>query len=370
KAEEITRVNDVMAKTFTSANVDMRMLGESFKYVGPVASSAGIQFEETAAAIGLLGNAGIQGSEAGTALRGSIARLLKPTAEVSDTLEKLGVKVVNSRGELLPLVDIVRQLEKSGAKTADMMTIFGLEAGPAMQALVSQGSGALGGLTKELEKSGGTAQKIADTQMEGLNGSLKSLQSAFEGLMIAIGDSGLLESATGFVEKLTAMTQSASKANPALMQAGVVVAGLAAAVGPVLIVLGYMAKGLVLVRSGAGLVARGVGAVVGPMAGFAAGLRNVNAAMAANATFSTRLGAALRSQIMLWRQQAAAANVSTARIIANAAAQKVAAAATRTWAIAQAIFNAVMRANPLVLIVTAIMLVIGAVVLRSEEHTS
>src|SRR5690606_6787331 len=216
----------------------------------------------------------------------------------------------------------------------------------------------------------GTAQKIADTQMEGLNGSLKSLQSAFEGLMIAIGDSGLLESATGFVEKLTAMTQSASKANPALMQAGVVVAGLAAAVGPVLIVLGYMAKGLVLVRSGAGLVARGVGAVVGPMAGFAAGLRNVNAAMAANATFSTRLGAALRSQIMLWRQQAAAANVSTARIIANAAAQKVAAAATRTWAIAQAIFNAVMRANPLVLIVTAIMLVIGAVVLAYKRFES
>src|SRR5690606_17188308 len=169
---EINRLNDVLAKTFTSANVDMRMLGESFKYVGPVAASAGLQFEEVAAAVGLLGNAGIQGSEAGTALRGSIARLLKPTAEVSDTLKRLGVNVVDSRGELPPLVDINRQLEQAGATTADMMTIFGLEAGPAMQALVSQGSNALGNLTRELENSGGTAEQIASTQMEGLNGAV------------------------------------------------------------------------------------------------------------------------------------------------------------------------------------------------------
>src|SRR5690606_17316874 len=199
---EINRLNDVLAKTFTSANVDMRMLGESFKYVGPVASSAGIQFEEAAAAIGLLGNAGIQGSEAGTALRGAIARLLQPTAEVSDTLKRLGVSVVDSKGELRPLAESIRQLEKSGAKTADMMTIFGLEAGPAMQALGSQGSGALGQLTKDLENSGGTAQRIADTQMEGLNGSLKELQSAFEGLMLAIADTGLLAGATSLVTKI------------------------------------------------------------------------------------------------------------------------------------------------------------------------
>src|SRR5690606_16081442 len=100
---------------------------------------------------------------------------------------------------------------------------------------------------------------------------------------------------------------------------------------------------------------------------FVTGLRNVNAAMAANATMSTRLGAALRSQIMLWRQQAAATGVSTGRIILNAAAQKIAAAATRLWAIAQGIFNAVMRANPLMLIVTAIMLVVGAVILAYKR---
>lgn len=208
KTEEIGRLNDVLAKTFTSANVDVRMLGESFKYVGPVASSAGLRFEEMAAAVGLLGNAGIQGSEAGTALRGSIARLLKPTDEVSSTLERLGVRVLDAKGNLLPLVDIVGQLEKAGAKTADMMTIFGLEAGPAMQALVSQGSGALRDLTASLDDAGGTAERIAKTQMEGFNGQVKELQSAFEGLMIAVGDTGLLKWATDAAKGLTDFTSA------------------------------------------------------------------------------------------------------------------------------------------------------------------
>ncbi|GGM65228.1 hypothetical protein GCM10012275_39740 [Longimycelium tulufanense] len=240
KTEEIGRLNDVLAKTFTSANVDMRMLGESFKYVGPVAASAGVKFEETAAAIGLLGNAGIQGSEAGTALRGSIARLLSPTKEVSEKLAELGVSVVDSGGKLLPLVDIIRQLEKSGASTADMMTIFGLEAGPAMQALVSQGADALGNLTSELERSGGTASKIASIQMEGLNGSIKGLQSAFEGLMIAVGESGLLGWATRFVSTLTGIVQALSHTDSATLRTITVIGGLAAALGPAAWVVGKL----------------------------------------------------------------------------------------------------------------------------------
>lgn len=237
---EITRLNDVLAKTFTSTNTDLEMLGESFKYVGPVASSAGLSIEETAAAIGLLGNAGIQGSEAGTALRGSIARLLSPTAEVTETLNSLGVSVTDSQGKLLPLVDIVRQLESAGADTADMMTIFGLEAGPAMQALVSQGSDALAGLTGDLKTAGGTAADIASTQMEGFNGSLKELQSAAEGLAIAVAESGLLEWAADLTKNVTTWVQEFSQANPVLFRVGVILGVVAAAIGPLLVMLGMM----------------------------------------------------------------------------------------------------------------------------------
>ncbi|MFJ8348994.1 phage tail tape measure protein [Streptomyces sp. NPDC094153] len=203
KASQTNKMVDVLAKTFVSTNTDLEQLGEAFKYAGPVAHAAGVKFEQASAAIGLMGNAGLQASMAGTSLRGAITRLLSPTKQVSEVLKKLGVRVKDSSGKLLPLDQIIRQLEKSGAKTGDMMTIFGQRAGPAMLALVEQGSGALVKLTKELEKSGGTADRIAKIQMEGLEGQLVSLKSAWEGLMIEIGDLGVLNLATKGVEGLT-----------------------------------------------------------------------------------------------------------------------------------------------------------------------
>jgi len=244
KTSKIGWVNDILARAFLSTATSLKDLGETFKYVGPVASSAGVSFTELSAAIGLMGNAGIKGSEAGTALRGAISRLLKPTGEIGTTLKALGVAVVDSSGKLLPLIDIVRQLEKSGADTADMMTIFGLEAGPAMQALVSQGSTALGQLTLELQNAGGTAQKVATTQMAGFNGSMDELTSAAEGLMIAVGDAGLLGWMTALTDKLTELTMNASKLSPTFLKIMTVVAIVAAAIGPFLAVFGRMATAI------------------------------------------------------------------------------------------------------------------------------
>nr|WP_206441353.1 phage tail tape measure protein [Streptomyces boncukensis] len=327
KTKDIGRLNDVLAKTFTSANVDMQMLGESFKYVGPVAASAGIKFEETSAAIGLLGNAGIQGSEAGTALRGSIANLLKPSAEAAETLDKLGVSVTDSHGELLPLVDIVEQLEKSGAKTADMMSIFGLEAGPAMQALVSQGSGALRDLTQDLETSGGTASKIAKTQNEGLNGSIKALKSAWEGLLIAIGDSGLLDGVTALTEKATGLVSAVSKSEA-------VTEGLPVALGAV--------------ESAAVSTAGGVKAVGGALADGARWVRDYGA-------WLLPFGVALAGIGVTMGASAAVTGVTTAAISAYRGVLVATAAVTRGYAVAQGVLNAVMNANPVGLIITGIL---------------
>ena len=100
KVEDLAKVNDVLVGTFTSANTDLTQLGIAMKYVGPVASSAGISFTEVAAAIGLLGNAGIQGSMAGTSLRKTISSLIKPSSAGAKELQKLGVSVVDSKGKL------------------------------------------------------------------------------------------------------------------------------------------------------------------------------------------------------------------------------------------------------------------------------
>ncbi|HSH40546.1 MAG TPA: phage tail tape measure protein, partial [Arenicellales bacterium] len=86
EVEELSRVNDVLAKTMSSTNTDLLQLGEAMQYAGPVAAAAGVQFEEAAAAVGLMGNAGIQASMAGTSLRGAISRILNPTAAATKAM--------------------------------------------------------------------------------------------------------------------------------------------------------------------------------------------------------------------------------------------------------------------------------------------
>ena len=230
EVEELGRVNDVLAATFTRTNTDLNQLAEAMKYAAPVAASAGVQFEEAAAAIGLMGNAGIQGSMAGTSLRGAIARILNPTRSVEDAmaemgmtteevadamgdfegasddisgaLEAAGVSFTDAEGKMLPLVDVVRQLEPHADDAGLMMRLFGLRAGPAMAALVSQGADALEELTEGLENSGGTAARIATTQMEGFEGKMMAFRSAVEGVNIAIGNA-LLPTLTAFAEAIT-----------------------------------------------------------------------------------------------------------------------------------------------------------------------
>lgn len=264
--EELGMANDVLVKTFTRTNTDLSMLGESFKYVGPIAKSAGVAFAETAAAIGLMGNAGIQGSMAGTSLRGAITRLLKPTSEVTSTLSRLGVSATDSEGRLLSLTEIVRQLEESGATTGDMMAIFGQRAGPAMAALVEQGSEALRGLVRELEASGGTAQRIAETQMKGLRGAMRELKSAVEALALAITGTGLLEGVTALAKQLAAFFRAVANLPRPVLQFAAGLAGLVAVMGPLLLVGAKVTVLFLQLKVLAAAVGIAIGTIAAPVA--------------------------------------------------------------------------------------------------------
>jgi len=242
--EELGHVNDVLVKAMTSANVDLRMLGESMKYVGPVASGVGVQFEEVAAAVGLLGNAGIQGSMAGTVLRGAISRLANPTKQAKDLMAELGIKVTDSSGNLKSLTEIVRELEDSGATAADMMALFGDRAGPGMSALVEQGSEALANLTEALEKSEGAAKAVAEVNMEGAKGAFLELKSAGEALAISVAESGLLEYVTDIAKGFAEWLRNLSETNPELLKTMTNIALVAAAAGPLISTTGKITKGI------------------------------------------------------------------------------------------------------------------------------
>jgi TP901 family phage tail tape measure protein len=266
QAEDIGRVNDVLAETATSSNSSIAGLGQAFSMAGSVANSAGLKFEETAALLGQMGDAGIQAGRAGRTLRAAIGRLLDPSKETQETLARLGVSATDSEGNLRSMTSIVGDLAEAGASTADIMQIFGKRAGPGMQVLLDEGVGGLEDFQSQLESSAGAAGEMADKQLEGLEGRLKVLTSSMEGLAIAIADTGLLDMVTGLVEKVTGFVNRIASANPRLLKWGVIVAGAAAAAGPLLMILGAFLTVLPQVVGTFSVLAGPLGIVTGLLA--------------------------------------------------------------------------------------------------------
>ena len=194
EAAKTADVADILTKTFTSANVDLTMLGETMKYVAPVASAAGQEIEMMAAATGILGNAGIQGSQAGTALRAIIQRLADPVGKASDLMEELGITTQDVNGNMLPLTDILRQVTEAtdgmgeAQRLAAVKTLVGEEAASSFLALMDAGADELAAFTEELINAGGTAEQVANAQLDNFSGQLTLIKSALEAVAISIGD--------------------------------------------------------------------------------------------------------------------------------------------------------------------------------------
>lgn len=191
-AEETGRVADVLTLAFTSSNTSLESLGETMKYVAPVAKAAGFSLEEIAAAAGILGDAGLQGSQAGTALRAVILRLASAPKPVAEALDELGVSVVDSTGKMKPLHQIIGELDKAtkgmtdAQKTAIISQIAGQNAASGLLAIMDAGADTLKEFTTELENAGGTAETVANKQIDNLKGDLALLGSVLETLGITV----------------------------------------------------------------------------------------------------------------------------------------------------------------------------------------
>ena len=257
EVDQLARVNDVLAKASISTNTNVQQMGEAFKFAGVVASSAGISFEEAGAAMALMGNAGIQAEMAGTSLQQAIFRLVEPTDKAAGVMEDLGIHATDAHGRLLPLDQIVEQLEPRFKNTAAMATIFGSRAIKGMGALVAEGSDKLRALTTELEHAGGTAQEVADKKLAGLRGAWTRLQSAAEGVLIEIGDrlSPVLERLAAFLtDRVLPAVRGAlevfDRLSPGMQTSVIAVTALTAAIGPLLIALGGVTATLTAVATG------------------------------------------------------------------------------------------------------------------------
>lgn len=314
------RVADTLSAVSARANVDLEMLGDTMKYLGK-AEDLDVTLEQAAAMAGLLGNIGIQSSQAGTTMRGMLNRLTAPAKDGVKTMEMLGLNIADFKGDMKDIPSILEDVAKATAtmgnveRSAHFKTLFGEEAGTGMAELVKQqGAGALVDLITELENATGENSRMAATRADNIGGDLQGLHSAWEEIGIGITDVNegplreLIQSLTGVIRSVGDWM----KQNPELVATiakVVAVVGILAAVGGTLLItmasilgpLAMMRYGMSLLTiKGSGLFSTlwGLGAKALP---FVVGaFKSLTAAIIANPIGATIAAIALAA-LLIWK---------------------------------------------------------------------
>lgn len=272
EASEINKVVDIMTETMTNSNVDIQMLGESFKYVAPLASQLGVDLGELSGAIGFMGDAGLQGSMAGTSLATGLTRLASPTKESSELMKKLGIEVFNAEGNLKSLPDVLSELEggfsglSTQQQTSAMSTIFGMEAMKGWNALLSRGSGELEDFAGQLNNSQGAGEEVAKTMSDTFYGALANLKSALDEVGISLYEM-IEQPLKNVVVAITDAVSWFNSLSTGTQQFIFIMAGLAMVVPPIVLGIGAL---VALFGAFAGAIASAVLPVVAITAGIVA----------------------------------------------------------------------------------------------------
>ena len=223
EAKDTNRVTDSLTYVANKTSAGFSDMGLAMEYIGPVAHSLGMSIEETSAAIGLLSDNGIAGEKAGTALRGALSKLLKPSKSNANAMRELGFSVEEFQSGALKLPDIIDRIKEStkgwtdAEKSSAIARAFGVEAQTGMNALINQGGDALRNLTKETENARGYTKKLADELSKSSKNGVERFKSSLEVLQINIGQkllpllTPLLEKANEFIEWLDKAPESTQK---------------------------------------------------------------------------------------------------------------------------------------------------------------
>lgn len=195
KASDAAHFSDVLAKASASSNTNVGMMGNTFKYVAPVAGALGYSIEDMALAIGLMANSGIKGEQAGTQLRAVLSRMTKPTDEVDRAMTDLGLSITRSDGSMKSFNEIMLDMRQgfSGLNEEQKATyaamLGGQEAMSGLLAIVGASDEDFAALAKEINNADGAAQEMAETMQDNLKGQITILKSSLEGLGIEIYES-------------------------------------------------------------------------------------------------------------------------------------------------------------------------------------
>ena len=231
------RVTDSLTFVANKTSAGFEDMGIAMEYVGPVAHSLGMNVEQTAAAVGLLSNNGIEGEKAGTSLRGALSRLLKPTKQSSAAFEELGINIDEWKKGNIGLPDMLDTIKKhtegmtDAEKSSLVAKAFGVEAQTGMNVLINQGGDALRNLTKETQNATGYTKKLADQMNNSDKNAFNKAKATLEVLSIDLGQK-LLPSIIPVVKEIDNLAGSFSKLSPETQQFIIKMAIAAAAVAP------------------------------------------------------------------------------------------------------------------------------------------
>lgn len=193
-ANEATRAADVFAKTATSTNTTISMMGETLKYAAPAAKAFGMQLEDVSVITGMMANAGVKGSSAGTALRTALLRMASPTSEAAKAMKKLNLSFDDGKGNMKDMRTIMKDMGDAFAKLGDQEKLayaddlFGKNASTAWLAVLDQGIDAFDDLSEKIYNSKGAAEEMQNIQLDNLAGDVTLLQSAVDGMKISLMD--------------------------------------------------------------------------------------------------------------------------------------------------------------------------------------
>lgn len=271
-AADLSGVVDGVAGVMVASKFGIEDYGLALAQAGGVAGGLGVELEDFNAVIAATSSLFASGSDAGTSFKTFLQRLVPASKPAAETMEALGLSFFDAQGNMRSMAEIAQQLQdglsglSEAARTEALSTIFGTDAMRTAIGLMDQGAEGIARLDAAIGAASATEQ--ANARMEGFSGSVRKLQSAFEGLLLKISDSGLLDGLTAIVEGLTGITNRVAEADPRLVKFGVVFAGVAAAVGPVAVALGGVALVLGSLAAPLALAVTGVAALTAGVVAF------------------------------------------------------------------------------------------------------
>lgn len=258
EADQAGRMADVLSYAQANSNTTTEMLGEAFKNCAVNAHNAGMSLEETTAILGRFADAGLKGSEGGTALNAIIRDMTQKMKNGAIQIGNTSVKVQDANGNFRSMTDIIRDVDNAtkgmgdAQRTAALMTTFTADSIKGMGILCNTGADNIDNFTKELENSDGTAKEMSDTLSSTLSGALKQLSSSWEAFQFSLGDTtGVL---TKIVNGLTVLVRWLKSLPAPVKQVIVTVALLVAAIGPIMMIVGKGIQAFIKMKQAIGIL--------------------------------------------------------------------------------------------------------------------